>query len=81
MYHDVPADLKVGKLTPLPSHSALHQHMPKPFADRLMSALEYWSACGEFDFKGEVKGQGKTLNDLFPDIKPFTVREVLEISW
>ena len=71
--HDEPSALAEGKLTVLPAHETLFKKMPAPFAMRLLSALEYWSTLGDFDFP-----EGGSLNDLFPDIETLKVRDVLQ---
>jgi hypothetical protein len=78
--YDDPKELKEGRLTELPAHRQLYQTMPEPFAKRLLSVLGYWSAMGEFDFPLKP-GEGMLLNVVFPDIKPRTMRDVLELRF
>jgi hypothetical protein len=77
---DDPKELKEGRLTEFPAHRQLYQTMPEPFAKRLLSVLGYWSAMGEFDFPGNPE-EGMVLNVTFPDIKPRTMRDVLELRF
>jgi hypothetical protein len=76
--HDDPTDLKAGRLTELLGHKALYETMPETFAKRLLSVLGYWSAMGEFDFAEKPAG-GMMLNEVFPDITPWKIRDVLEL--
>lgn len=62
-------------MTELPTHQALYQVMPPPFAKRLLSALEYWSTQGDFDFPADC------LNAKFPEIRPRKMRDVLQAKF
>ena len=74
--HDDPSALNDGELTILPAHETLFKKMPAPFATRLLSALEYWSTLGAFNFPEEG-----SLNELFPEIHTLKIRHVLQRNY
>jgi hypothetical protein len=74
--HDDPGVLEKGELTLLPGHKKLFEKMPEPFAKRMLSALEYWSTKGEFDFP-----EAGSLNQLFPDVETLKMQDVLTINY
>ncbi|KAH6615379.1 hypothetical protein C7974DRAFT_443656 [Boeremia exigua] len=74
--HDSLEFLSTGKVTELPCHSAIYPVMPKEDAQGLMSLFGRFFHDGLFNLSPE-----KTLNQIFPDIKVLTVRDVLERGW
>lgn len=66
--------LEQGKVTELPSHEkelALSP-FPEPLARQLLGILGSWVVQGKFDVPIE-----QSLNNVFLDIKPMTVRDML----
>jgi len=68
--------LKSGKITELPSHVGLYSFVPKEAFQGMISTFELWFEEGVFDFKSE-----KLLNAVFPEIKPWTVKDILQTAW
>ncbi|KAL2803272.1 hypothetical protein BJX63DRAFT_440229 [Aspergillus granulosus] len=68
--------LKGFQITELPGHVALYQHFPKKGFQWFMSIFELLTADGSSCI---LRDGG--LNELFPDIKPLTVRAMLEKYW
>ncbi|RFU24671.1 hypothetical protein B7463_g11671, partial [Scytalidium lignicola] len=64
--------LRSGTVTELPSHAAAFAYMPKDVFLGLFSATELLFADDSFDLKPET-----TMNEKFPKIKPFKVKDVL----
>ncbi|KAH6972894.1 hypothetical protein BKA56DRAFT_492850 [Ilyonectria sp. MPI-CAGE-AT-0026] len=69
--------LRTGKVTELPSHPPLYAHMTKEQIQSIFSVFGIWFEQGMFELK-PPKG---TLNEVFPDIKAWTVKELLELGW
>jgi hypothetical protein len=67
--------LKSGKITELPSHEALYPFFPKPELQGMLAQFGILFDQGAMDFQPE-----KSLNDIFPEIKTVTARDVLEIA-
>ncbi|KNB20193.1 hypothetical protein FOXG_17172 [Fusarium oxysporum f. sp. lycopersici 4287] len=67
--------LKSGKITELPSHEALYPFFPKPALQGMLAQFGILFDQGAMDFQPE-----KSLNDIFPEIKTTTARDVLEIA-
>lgn len=76
VYYDDIEKLKRYEITELPGHVALYTHYPKKVFQRFMSTFELWTADGT----SCIPKKG-SLNELFPDIKTLTVREMLELYW
>lgn len=74
-YDDV-EKLLTSKVSELPGHAASYDKYPKERLQWFLAIFEMWMATG----KGFVSKE-KTLNDLFPEIKPLTVRAMLEKYW
>ncbi|SPO01952.1 uncharacterized protein DNG_04625 [Cephalotrichum gorgonifer] len=74
--HDSIELLKSGKITELPSHVYAYDFYPKEALQRMLSQFGILFDQGVFDFQPE-----QTLNDLFPEVKATSAREVLEIGW
>jgi len=68
--------LRLGQTTELPSQVPLYQYIPKSLVQGLTSVFGLWLEQGEFDLKPE-----KFLNETFPDIKPMTMKEMLDKAW
>ncbi|KAB8256308.1 hypothetical protein BDV32DRAFT_161208 [Aspergillus pseudonomiae] len=74
--YDSREDLEAGWLTDLPCYSALYNAFGKEAASALLEEIGGWMAAGELDVKPPF-----SLNEAFPDIKPMTVKEYLDLSW
>lgn len=74
--YDSPELLKSGKITELPSHVYAYEFYPKEALQGMLSQFGLLFDQGVFDLQPE-----QSLNDLFPEIKPKSAREVLEIGW
>lgn len=68
--------LKRGEVTELPAQVASYAYYPKPMSQAAGAAFGLWFENGDFNMKPE-----RWLNDLFPEIKPMTVQEVLDTAW
>jgi hypothetical protein len=68
--------MKIGQVTELPGQIPLYHTIPKPVLDRLSAAFGLWFEEGLFDPK-----TAKFLNETFPEIKPLTVKEMLDKAW
>ncbi len=68
--------LKSGKITELPGHVYAYDFFPKEALQGMLSQFGLLFEQGVFDFQPE-----QSLNDLFPEIKPKSARDVLEIGW
>ncbi|KAF9634762.1 putative nmra-like family protein [Lasiodiplodia theobromae] len=68
--------LRSGKVTELPSHLSLYVHMPKEEIQSIFAVFGIWFHEGLFNLQPK-----KRLNDVFPHIKAYTVRELLELAW
>lgn len=68
--------LKSGKITELPSHQHAYPFFPKEALQGVLSTFGRWIEEGLFNFQPK-----KTLNDLFPEVKTMTVKDILEIHW
>ncbi|KAF5227773.1 hypothetical protein FANTH_14679 [Fusarium anthophilum] len=74
--HDSLEKLDQGEVTELPGHRDLYQILPKEICKSLLSTFGFWFADGSFNLQPEV-----SLNDIFPEIKTLTVREMIEEAW
>ncbi|KAL0937796.1 NmrA-like family protein [Colletotrichum truncatum] len=68
--------LKASQITELPGHKASYGQFPKEQLQWFFAIFELWMATG----LGRVEREG-SLNELFPEIKPLTAREMLEKYW
>ncbi|RYN43803.1 hypothetical protein AA0113_g4190 [Alternaria arborescens] len=68
--------LKTGTVTELETHKDIYPIMPKENAQLLMATFGKFFHDGVFDLKPE-----KTLNQVFPEIKVSSVRDVLQKAW
>lgn len=76
--YDTIGTLKQGKVTELPSHLQVYPFFPKEAMQEMLSSFGLAFACGEFDLKVD---SGNSLNERFPDIKPRTVKELIQEAW
>lgn len=74
MVYDSGDKLATGEITELPSHKKEFAASPFPeaFARQLLALLGHWVVQGQFDIPVDA-----SLNQMFSDIKPLTVRDVL----
>jgi hypothetical protein len=70
--------LKQGKVTELPSHSAMYPFFPKEAMQGMFASFGLLFAYGNFDFKVDSTN---SLNERFPNIKPRTVKELVQEAW
>lgn len=68
--------LNTGTVTELETHKDIYPIMPKENAQLLMATFGRFFHDGVFDLKPE-----KTLNQVFPEIKVSSVRDVLQKAW
>jgi len=68
--------LKSGRITELPSHVHVYEYYPKEALQGMLAQFGLLFDQGVLDFRPK-----RSLNDIFPDIKPKSAREVLEIGW
>jgi hypothetical protein len=54
----------------------VYPFFPKEQMQYLLAAFGAWTAAGEFNLPEE-----NTLNNRFPDIKPVSLKQVLEQGW
>ena len=74
--YDPPELLKTGKVTELPSHKYAYNFIAKEALQGMLAQFGLLFDQGVFDFQAK-----RSLNDLFPNIKPKSAKEVLEIGW
>lgn len=74
--HDSESSLEAGEITELPAHRSLYEQMPKEHLRALLSIYGRDFAMGGFNFDPPL-----LVNDLYPSIKPKTVRELVEEAW
>lgn len=67
--------LRTGKVTELPAHLSLYAHMPKEEIQSIFSVFGIWFHEGMFNLQPT-----ETLNQVFPHIKPWNVKEVLQLA-
>lgn len=68
--------LKSFQVTELPAHPAIYPFFPKQMLQSMFAVFGVLFEGGFFDLKPE-----KTLNDQFPEIKPRSVRELVNEAW
>lgn len=71
--HDSVEKLRASQITELPGHKASYDKFPKERLQWFLAIFEMWMATGQ----GRVPREG-TLNEMFPEIKPLTAREMME---
>ncbi|CEL02563.1 Putative NmrA-like family protein [Aspergillus calidoustus] len=75
-HYDSIEKLKQFEITELPNHVALYDHFPKKAFQWFMSIFELFTANGSSQIC-----QAGSLNERFPEIKPLTVKGMLERYW
>ncbi|GKZ84230.1 hypothetical protein AnigIFM56816_009551 [Aspergillus niger] len=73
---DSKEELEAGKITELPCYSATFAAVGKELTKQLYAQNGLWIIGKELDLR-----PASTLNEIFPDIKPMSLREFLELSW
>lgn len=74
--YDGVEDLRASRITELPGHAASYDKFPKERLQWFLAIFELWMATG----RARVPREG-SLNEMFPEIKPLTVREMMERYW
>ncbi|KIL88198.1 hypothetical protein FAVG1_08276 [Fusarium avenaceum] len=74
--YDSLEDLAAGKVTELPSHLQAYPFVPKPALQGVLATLGLMVAKGLFNLEPEW-----TLNQEFPDIKPRTIKQLVNEAW
>ncbi len=74
--YDPIEDLAAGKITELPSHTQVYPFFPKPALQAALASLELLLEKGVLDLDAEW-----TLNQEFPDIKPRSIKELVNQAW
>lgn len=74
--YDAVEELKASRITELPGHAKSYDKFPKERLQWFLAIFEMWMATG----KARVPRDG-TLNEMFPQIKPLTVMEMMERYW
>ncbi|GLA19993.1 hypothetical protein AnigIFM62618_008119 [Aspergillus niger] len=73
---DSKEELEAGQITELPCYSATFAAVGKELTKQLYAQNGLWIIGKELDLR-----PASTLNEIFPDIKPMSLREFLELSW
>lgn len=68
--------MKSGKVTELPGHVPDYAYYPKEQVQAIVAGFQLLFEEGHLDFKPK-----QTLNDLFPDIRAVTAKEMFEMGW
>ncbi|KAF9870624.1 hypothetical protein CkaCkLH20_11930 [Colletotrichum karsti] len=76
--YDSVENLKAGKPTELPGQIPAYAFFPKEAYQGMAAVFGLWFDDGTFDIP--PAGQ-KTLNDVFPEIKAWTVKDILNKAW
>ncbi|KAH7420025.1 hypothetical protein BKA64DRAFT_652219 [Cadophora sp. MPI-SDFR-AT-0126] len=76
--YDPVEKLQKGEITELPSHVHFYPFFPKPALQGLLASFGIWFESGDFDLS---TSRGAYLNDIFPDIKPTSLEEVITEGW
>ena len=76
--HDEVETLEKGQITELPSHPKMYPFFPKHAIQGMFSAFGRMWINGTFDFK---PSSASLLNERFPDIRPRSVRELINEAW
>ncbi|KIN00730.1 hypothetical protein OIDMADRAFT_42516 [Oidiodendron maius Zn] len=75
LVHDSLQDLRAGKITELPSNIPLYSFMPKPVLEGMLISFAMAMEVGLVDI------EGKTLNEMLPDVKAMSVDVFLQNFW
>ncbi|VUC37259.1 unnamed protein product [Clonostachys rosea] len=73
--HDSVEDLEKSKMTELPSQIPCYKFIPKEQFQWFLSIFSRWTT------RPEISHIPAEMNHLFPDIKPLTVREMVNKYW
>ncbi len=76
MTYDSVDKLKTGAVTELPVHPSLYPYVPKQFLQSISAVFGLWFEEGVFDYK-----PARFLNEVFPEIKPLKIKEMLDTAW
>jgi hypothetical protein len=68
--------LRSGKITELPGQVSNYEYFPKETLQSMFAGFGLMYEEGRLNFRPK-----QTLNDLFPEIKPASVRDIVEIGW
>lgn len=68
--------LEASQITELPGHQDAYTRFPKDRLQWFLAIFEMWMARGQ----GRVSREG-SLNEIFPEIKPLTAKEMMERYW
>ncbi|PLB35797.1 NAD(P)-binding protein [Aspergillus candidus] len=74
--HDSEEKLENFQVTELPSHPSMYAFLPKEQLQRILATFGRWSNAGDLDLS-----EDESLNRRFPEIRPRSVRDVLEEGW
>lgn len=74
--YDGVEELRQSRITELPGHKASYGKYPKERLQWFLAIFELWMATG----RARVPREG-TLNEMFPEIEPMTVRGMMERYW
>lgn len=74
--YDPAEKLKMGEVTELPTHRSVYPFYPKANLQIMMSGTGLLTEQGFFDLK-----PARSLNHIFPEIRPRSVRELVEVAW
>ncbi|THX80309.1 hypothetical protein D6D04_04656 [Aureobasidium pullulans] len=68
--------LKTFQTSELPSHASLYPYFPREKLQYMFAAFGMWVVGGYFNLPKD-----KAINHKFPNIKPLSVKQMLETSW
>ena len=74
--YDSVEKLKRGETTEIPSQEAVYPFFPKEALHGLAATFGLWWEEGVLGFRPE-----RTLNQQFPEVKTWTVKEFLQEAW
>ncbi|KAH0424289.1 nmra-like family protein [Colletotrichum camelliae] len=76
--YDSAEKLTAGQTTELPGQIPAYPFFPKEAYQALAGTFGWWFENGTFDIPPPGK---KTLNEIFPEIKAWKVKEILDKAW
>ncbi|OJJ70460.1 hypothetical protein ASPBRDRAFT_180355 [Aspergillus brasiliensis CBS 101740] len=76
VFYDDIEKLKASKVTELPGHVKSYSKFPKDRLQWFLAIFETWMATGQ----ARIAREG-SLNEMFPEIKPLTARQLMEQYW
>ncbi|GLA80540.1 hypothetical protein AtubIFM56815_001364 [Aspergillus tubingensis] len=74
--HDDIDKLKTSQITELPGHVKSYNKFPKDRLQWFLAIVETWMVTGQ----AQIAREG-SLNEMFPDIKPLTAKQMMEHYW